>query len=174
MTGTAKTIAAALGCAALGALLPAGASAQGQGNPTMPYDGHMPFNCELQNVGTGTDFPHPEADPFCVEFDKTSQNVTDLGIADFLLNEPDRVAAASTKCFYFQRDHWTGSVVQGQPPEPWHWDGNYFFDKAKGIGGVSFAHFPPARQPSDSPPSVPAPVKPYVHPGGGGRGALTH
>src|SRR2546421_6298070 len=117
MTGTAKTIAAGLGCAALGALLPAGASAQGQGNPTMQYDGHMPFNCELQDVGLGTDFPHPEADPFCVEFDKTQQNVTDLGLIDFASREPARVAAAAPKCFYFQRDHWTGSIVQGTKPE---------------------------------------------------------
>jgi hypothetical protein len=50
--------------------------------------------------------------------------------------EPARVAAAVPKCFYFQHDHWTGSIVQGQPPELWHWDGSYFFDKARGIGGV--------------------------------------
>ena len=42
------------------------------------------------------------------------------------------MAAAVPKCFYFQTDHWTGSVVQGQPPELWHWDGSYFFDKAQG------------------------------------------
>ena len=46
------------------------------------------------------------------------------------------MAAAVPKCFYYQHDHWTGSVVQGQPPELWHWDGRYFFDKAKAVGGV--------------------------------------
>jgi len=64
--------------AAVAALAPLSAAAQ-QGNPGEPYDGDLPFNCQLQDVGTGTDFPHPESDPFCVEFDKTEQNVTDLG-----------------------------------------------------------------------------------------------
>jgi hypothetical protein len=104
--------------------------------PVVPWDGTNPFRCENQNVGTGTAFPHPDADPFCVEFDKTQQNITDFGIVDFLAMEPARVAAAVPKCFYFQHDHWTGSIVQGQPPELWHWDGSYFFDKARGIGGV--------------------------------------
>src|SRR6478736_5029419 len=67
------------------------ASAQ---EPSAPYDGSNPFNCEIQDVGTGTDFPHPEADPFCVEFDKTNQNVTDFGLVDFLSQEPDRTAQA--------------------------------------------------------------------------------
>jgi hypothetical protein len=100
------------------------------------WDGTNPFRCELQDVGTGAAFPDPDADPFCVEFDKTQQNITDFGLVEFLALEPARVAAASTKCFYFQHDHWTGSLVQGQPPELWHWDGSYFFDKARAIGGV--------------------------------------
>jgi hypothetical protein len=109
------------------------ASAQ---TPVVPWDGTNPFRCQNQNVGTGVDFPDPGADPFCVEFDKTQQNITDFGLVEFLAMEPARVAAAVPKCFYFQHDHWTGSIVQGQPPELWHWDGSYFFDKAKGIGGV--------------------------------------
>ncbi len=104
--------------------------------PFAPYDGSNPFRCKVQNVGTGVDFPDPNADPFCVEFDKTNENVTDFGIVDFLLNEPARVAAATTKCFYHQTDHWTGSIVQGTEPTLWHWDGSYFFDKARGMGGV--------------------------------------
>ena len=61
----------------------------------------------------GTEYPDPDADPLCVEFDKTNQNVTDFGIVDFTAQEPARVAAAGDKCFYFQRDHWTGSVAAG-------------------------------------------------------------
>jgi hypothetical protein len=114
-------------------LTAAAASAQ---TPIVPWDGTNPFRCQLQDVGTGTDFPDPGADPFCVEFDKSQQNITDFGIVDFLAMEPARVAAAVPKCFYFQHDHWTGSIVQGQPPELWHWDGSYFFDKARAIGGV--------------------------------------
>ena len=137
-----------------------------------PWDGSIPFNCELQNVGTGTDFPDPGADPFCVEFDKTSQNVTDLGLVDFLSKEPARVAAAATKCFYFQRDHWTGSVVQGQDPELWHWDGDYFFDRAKGIGGVRVANLRIGGVPADASPYAPAQLRPFLRPGGGGGAML--
>src|SRR3954465_8137502 len=117
---------------ALIAAVPGNANAQGPGG----WDGTTPFVCTLQQTGTGTDYPEPGADPFCVEFDKTHQNVTSLGIVDFLSKEPARVAAASEKCFCFQHDHWTGSVAQGQPPELWHWDGSYWFDKARGAGGV--------------------------------------
>jgi len=112
------------------------AAAASATTPIVPWDGSNPFRCQLQNTGTGADFPDPDADPFCVEFDKTQQNITDFGIVEFLALEPARVAAAVPKCFYFQHDHWTGSIVQGQPPELWHWDGSYFFDKARAIGGV--------------------------------------
>jgi hypothetical protein len=146
----------------------ASAGAQAFPQPFAPYDGRIPFRCELQYVGTGTAFPHPEADPFCVEFDKTNQNVTDFGIAEFALQEPARVAAASSKCFYFQRDHWTGSIVQGSQPELWHWDGDYFFDRAKGIGGVSVRNFRIGGVKQDARPFVPPAYQPYFHPEGGG------
>jgi hypothetical protein len=150
---------AALLCVAPGAL------AQPQ-----PYDGHNPFTCTLQQVGRGTDFPFPDADPFCVEFDKTQQNVTELGLVDFISREPARVAAASPKCFYFQRDHWTGSVVQGQPPEAYHWDGSYYFDKARGLGGVYVENFRVGEQTADPSllPGFPADWKPYFSGGHGG------
>ena len=151
-------------------LAPATAHAQ---QPLAPYDGSIPFQCELQYVGTGTDYPHPEADPFCVEFDKTNQNVTDFGIAEFTAQEPARVAAASSKCFYFQRDHWTGSVVQGNQPETWHWDGDYWFDRARGVGGVSVKNFRIGGQPQDASPYVPEAYKPYFNQGGGGGVMVT-
>lgn len=137
--------------------------------PIAPWDGSNPFNCTIQDVGTGTDFPDPDADPFCVEFDKTQQNVTDLGIVDFLTKEPARVAAAVNKCFYFQSDHWTGSLVQGEQPELWHWDGQYFFDKAIGAGGVNIQHLRFLGQPASFPPgSIPEQFAPYFDQGGGG------
>ena len=126
----------ATGIAVAALLIGAAPAAAQQSGPIAPWDGSSPFNCTIQDVGTGTDFPDPGADPFCVEFDKTQQNITDFGLVEFLAMEPARVAAAVPKCFYFQHDHWTGSIVQGQPPELWHWDGSYFFDKAQGIGGV--------------------------------------
>jgi hypothetical protein len=149
-------------------LLVAPAAASGQSPPFAPWDGTNPFNCVLQDVGTGTDYPDPEADPFCVKFDKTNQNVTDFGIVEFAAQEPARVAAASPKCFYFQHDEWTGSVVQGQQPELWHWDGRYFFDKAKGIGGVSVRAFRIGGRPQDATPYVPPEYRPYFDETGGG------
>jgi hypothetical protein len=146
----------------------ASAQAQSPSSVVGPYDGQIPFRCELQNVGTGTDFPHPEADPFCVEFDKTSQNVTDFGIVDFTAQEPARVAAAGNKCFYFQRDHWTGSIQQGQSPEIWHWDGDYWFDRARGVGGVSVRNYRIGGQPQSATPFVPEAYKPYFDENGGG------
>jgi hypothetical protein len=137
--------------------------------PYAPWDGSSPFNCQIQDVGTGTDFPDPGADPFCVEFDKTQQNVTDLGLVDFLTNEPARTAAAVNKCFYFQSDHWTGSIVQGEQPELWHWDGQYFFDKAIGAGGVNLQNLRFLGQPASLPPgTLPPDLEPYFDQGGGG------
>jgi hypothetical protein len=158
---------------ALAALLVAATPALAQAPPA-PYDGHNPFACTLQQVGTGTDFPLPAADPFCVEFDKTHQSVADGGVVDFLSNEPARVAAASPKCFYFQRDHWTGSVVQGQPPETYHWDGSYWFDKARGAGGAYLENVRVGGSPADPTvvPGFPDALKPYLAGGRGGYQAV--
>ncbi len=164
-------IAALLICAAPAAADQAAYSAATNtaASPIAPWDGSSPFNCTIQDVGTGTDFPDPDADPFCVEFDKTQQNVTDLGIVDFLANEPTRVAAAVNKCFYYQSDHWTGSIVQGEQPELWHWDGQYFFDKAIGAGGVNIQNLRFLGQPASFPPgTIPPEFQPYFDQGGGG------
>jgi hypothetical protein len=138
--------------------------------PIAPYDGTNPFRCKTQKLGTGVDYPDPAADPLCVEFDKTNQNVTDFGIVDFLLNEPARVATAVDKCFYHQTDHWTGSIVQGGQPTLWHWDGKYFFDKARGMGGVHVENFTVGGLPADPRllPGFPAEFSPYFGPGAGG------
>jgi hypothetical protein len=164
---TAIAAALALTCAAPAAAQPTG--------PLAPWDGSSPFNCQIQDVGTGIGFPDPAADPFCVEFDKTQQNVTDLGIVDFLSKEPTRTAAAVNKCFYFQTDHWTGSIVQGEQPELWHWDGQYFFDKAIGAGGVNLQNFRILGQPASLPPgTLPPQLEPYFDQGGGGAYAAAN
>ena len=96
--------------------------------------------------------------------------MTDFGIVDFLLNEPARVAAAVPKCFYHQTDHWTGSIVQGGQPTLWHWDGKYFFDKARGVGGVNVQNFVVGGVPMDprALPGFPPEYQAYFAPGGGG------
>ena len=150
------------------ALIPA--SAYGQG-PAEPFDGTIPFDCVLQQVGTGADFPDPDADPFCVEYDKRHQNVTQGGVVEFLSLEPARVAAASPKCFYFQRDHWVGSIVQDNgATETYAWDGSYYFDKAKGGGGAYIENFTINNQSGDptSVPGFPEQWKPYFGYGRGG------
>ena len=155
----------ALSCAA-----PAGAQSPYPEGPFAPWDGTNPFNCTVQDAGLGAEVPDPDADPYCVEFDKTQQNVSDLGIFEFLSLEPARVAAAVPKCFYFQTDHWTGSLVQGEEPELWHWDGQYFFDKARGVGGVNvqnFRIFGEPASPSDYG-EVPEEMAPYMDQSGGG------
>jgi hypothetical protein len=135
------------------------------------YDGKNPFDCTLQQLGGGTDFPEPDADPFCVEYEKRHQNVTQLGVVDFLSQEPARFAAAGPKCFYFQRDHWVGSIVQGDPQtQTYAWDGSYYYDKSKGTGGVFVENFSFNGKTGDPSalPGFPAEYKPYFSEGRGG------
>jgi hypothetical protein len=153
------------------ALLTLAGAVPGASAAPAPYDGRNPFVCELQQAGFGTEFPHPEADPFCVEYDKTHQNVSELGVVDFLSKEPARVAVASPKCFYFQHDHWTGYVQQGNPAtETYSWDGSYFFDKARGVGGAYVENFTVNNQTGDPRelPGFPEDYKPAFGPGRGG------
>jgi hypothetical protein len=163
-----RTLATLAALALLAVLAPGALADEGVSG----WDGTNPFACTLQQVGTGTAFPQPGADPFCVEFDKTHQNVSQLGVVDFLSQEPARVAAASDKCFYFQRDHWRGSLVQDNAAtETYTWDGSYFFDKARGLGGAYVENFRVAGQAGDPTalPGFPADYKPYF---GNGRGGV--
>ena len=152
---------------------PAATAAGGSG--VSGWDGINPFKCKLQYAGTGTAVPDPAADPYCVEFDKTHQNFTQLGLVEFLTLEPARSAAAVPKCFYFQSDHWTGSIVQGDgQTELYHFDGHYFFDKARGAGGVWVTNFNINGHTSDPGqlPGMPAQWAQYFGPGtGGAQGA---
>jgi hypothetical protein len=166
-----QSMRALLLAALLIAAVPGVASAQGPSG----WDGVNPFTCTLQQVGTGTNFPQPAADPFCVEFDKTHQNVDQLGVVDFLSNEPARVAAASDKCFYFQSDHWRGTVSESQPStETYAWDGHYYFDKATGAGGAYVENFRFGGQTGDPTtlPGFPDAYRKYFSAGRGGVQAL--
>lgn len=135
------------------------------------WNGENPFTCELQQAGFGPVGPHPEADPYCIEFDKRRQNVTELGVVEFLSQEPARVAAATDKCFYFQSDHWRGSIVQDDATtKTYEWDGHYFFDKARGEGGVWVTNFNFNGRTSDpgQVPGMPPQYGRYFGPGTGG------
>ena len=162
-----RALATVAAAAFVAAALPHSAGAAGLAG----YDGRNPFDCTLQQLGGGTDFPEPDVDPFCVEYEKRHQNVTQLGVVEFLSKEPARVAAAGPKCFYFQRDHWVGSVVQGNPQtQTYAWDGSYYYDKAKGTGGVYVENFSFNGQSGDPTalPGFPAQYKPYFSEGRGG------
>jgi hypothetical protein len=158
--------------ALLFAALPA-AAARAQG--PSGWDGTNPFTCTLQQLGTGTNYPQPNADPLCVDFDKTHQNVDKLGVVDFLSKEPARVAAASDKCFYFQSDHWRGTVSESVPQsETYAWDGHYYFNKATGAGGAYVENFRFGGQTGDptSVPGFPEEYKKYFSSGRGGVQAI--
>jgi hypothetical protein len=139
--------------------------------PPRAWDGVNPFRCELQRAGLGAEVPEPDADPYCVEFDKRRQNVTGLGVVDFLSKEPARVGAATPKCFYFQSDQWRGSVVQEDgTTKTYEWDGHYFFDKATGDGGVWVTNFNLNGRTHDPStiPGIPPETAQHLGPGTGG------
>jgi hypothetical protein len=165
-------VAGALMAAALmAAALPGTARASA---PPTPWDGTNPFNCTVQDAGLGPTGPDPGADPYCVHFDKTHQNVTQLGIADFISQEPARTAAAVPKCFYFQEDHWRGSLAQSDGTAAYEFEGHYFFNKATGDGGVWITGFTLAGQTFDPAtlPGFPAQYGGYF--GAGTGGVITH
>jgi hypothetical protein len=154
---------------AVGLVLAAPALAADQ--PT-GWNGENPFRCDLQQAGFGETGPDPGADPYCVEFDKRRQNVTEIGVVDFVAKEPGRVAAASPKCFYFQSDHWRGSFVQEDgSTKTYEWDGHYFFDKARGEGGAWVTNFNVNGQSGD-PSQVPGMPPEYAQHFGQGTGGV--
>lgn len=148
----------------------AGGTASAVQAPT-GWDGSNPFRCTLQPAGLGTTVPDPDADPYCVEFDKRRQNVSELGVVEFLSNEPARVAAAVPRCFYFQSDRWRGSIVQSDgATKTYEFDGHYFFDKARGEGGAWVTNFNVGGQTFDPStiPGVPSEFSRFFGPGTGG------
>jgi hypothetical protein len=160
---------------ALACLVLAAVPAAGDPAPPSPWDGTNPFACELQDAGYGATVPHPDADPFCVEYAKRHQSVSDLGVVDFVSKEPARTALATNKCFYFQSDHWRGSVVQDDgSTKTYEWDGHYFFDKATGDGGVWVTNFNVNGHTGDpsSLPGFPPQYAKFFGPGTGGM--ITH
>lgn len=143
---------------------------------TGPYDGRLPLHCKVQHAGTGTNVPHPEADPFCVDYDKTHQNVDHLGVVGFLLHEPARFAAVNGKCAYYQRDHWRSALVESdEATEVYNWDGAYWYDKATGAGGAYVEHFTVNNRSANpqSMPGFPQQYKKYFGYGRGGWQAST-
>ena len=140
-----------------------------------PWTGANPYHCTVQQAGLGTLVPNPSADPYCVAFDKTDQNITQLGLLTFLLREPARTLAAVPKCFYFQEDSWRGSLIQSNGKTVlYSFRGHYFFNKATGDGGVWITGFTVAGHTFDPTtlPFFPPQYKADFGPGTGG--VITH
>src|SRR5947209_897821 len=176
--GSRGLLARALGALALLTAVAFAVTAAGTASasaPPSPWNGVNPFNCVVQDAKLGANVPHPEADPFCIHFDKTNQNVSQGGIATFLLQEPSRTALAAPKCFYFQEDHWRASVVQDDNSTViYEWIGHYFFDKATGDGGVWVTGFSVNGKTGD-PSSIPGFPPGYGQDFGPGTGGfITH
>ena len=78
------------------------------------------------------------------------------------------------KCFYFQEDHWRGSIVQDGSPALYEFEGHYFFNKATGDGGVWVTGFTVDGQTFDPTtlPGFPPGYGRYFGPGTGGF--ITH
>jgi hypothetical protein len=63
----------------------------------------------------------------------------------------------------------SSDAAPSHTPELWHWEGQYFFDKATGSGGVNIANFRVLGQPASFPPgTIPPEFAPYFDQGGGG------
>jgi hypothetical protein len=136
--------------AVLLALVPALAvpSARVAASPgAMPYRPPT-FHCAaVHHYGNGV-APNPATlhdDPLCVVYNKRDITVDNGGAIRFLRAEPARFAVAG-KCQYWQRDHWRIRIDRGMHPLV-RWDGSYWWDLKKGLGGAIFRHFRVAGQP---------------------------
>ena len=97
--------------------------------------------------------------------------MSQLGLVRFLSLEPARTESAAPKCFYYQEDHWRGSIVQSDyKTVVYEFIGHYFFNKATGDGGAWVTDFRVAGQTFDPTqlPGFPSAWGPYFGPGTGG------
>ena len=95
-----------------------------------------------QHAGFGATVPHPDADPFCVEFDKRRQNVTELGVVDFLSQGARARRRRGRQVLLLPVRPLARLGRAGRRlDEDLRWDGHYFFDKARGEGGVWVTNF---------------------------------
>ena len=138
---------ALLGCVA--ALTAAASAAVAAPAPPSPYT-PPPFarHCHFRHFGEGVAPPpsgYPD-DPLCVDYAKRDITVDNGGAVRFALAEPARFAIAAKPCKYWQTDHWSGQLDRAFTPV-FRWDGSYWFDKGKGIGGVLLRNFRIGGQP---------------------------
>ena len=134
-----------LALASLAAL--AGGAAWAAPAPPAPYhDPPFAAKCHFRHFGEGVAPPptgYPD-DPLCVEYAKRDITVDNGGAVAVRAAEPARFAIAARACRYWQVDHWSVQIDRGFTAIV-RWDGSYWFDRGKGIGGVSDAQLPRRR-----------------------------
>jgi hypothetical protein len=139
----------------LAAVLPAlvgiaAVAAAASADPAAPYQ-PPPFakKCHVRHfheaaVPPATGYPD---DPLCVDYAKRDITVDNGGAAGFAYAEPFRFAIAGKPCRYWQQDHWSVQIDRAYSAIV-RWDGSYWFDKGRGIGGVLLHNFTVMGQPA--------------------------
>ena len=118
--------------------------------PPAPYtDPPFAHRCHFRHFGEGV-APPPAGykdDPLCVDYAKRDITVDNGGAVRFAAAEPARFAIATKPCRYWQVDHWSIQVDRGFTAVV-RWDGSYWWDRGRGIGGARLANFRIAGQPA--------------------------
>lgn len=128
----------------------AGVAVGAAADPVAPYQ-PPPFakHCHVRHFGEAVAPPatgYPD-DPLCVDYAKRDITVDNGGAVRFLLAEPARFAIAAKPCRYWQQDHWSVQLDRAYAAVV-RWDGSYWFDKGRGIGGVLLRNFTVMGQPA--------------------------
>ena len=117
--------------------------------PAAPYQ-PPPFAkaCDVRHFGEAEQPPVGgyKDDPLCVDYAKRDITVDNGGAVRFAAAEPARFAIAAKPCQYWQTDHWSAQLDRGFEAVV-RWDGSYWFDKGRGIGGVLVRNFRVGGQP---------------------------
>ena len=126
-------------CAAAWSVAATGTAAPGD---ITGWNGINPFHCDLQQAGFDPVGPGARRGPVLRRVRQAPPERHRAGRRGVPQPRAGAVAAAGPKCFYFQSDHWRGSIVQDDgSTKTYEWDGHYFFDKAKGDGGAWVTNF---------------------------------
>ena len=138
-----------LALASLAALLGGVAAAAAPAPPAPYHDPPFAAKCHFRHFGEGV-APPPSGyrdDPLCVDYAKRDITVDNGGAVRFAAAEPARFAIAARACRYWQVDHWSVQLDRGFTAIV-RWDGSYWYDRGRGIGGVLMRNFRVAGQPS--------------------------
>src|SRR3954449_6497075 len=122
------------------------------GRPAPPAPYHPPpfaKACHFRHFGEAKKPPLSgyKDDPLCVDYAKRDITVDNGGAVRFLAAEPARFAIAARACRYWQVDHWSVQIDRGFTAVV-RWDGSYWYDRGRGVGGVLMRNFRVAGQPT--------------------------